>query len=121
MPVYKYEALKRDGEKIVGSVNLPNENEVRIFLRQRGARVTKVQKESIFNRELNLGFLSKNRVGDAEVSIMTRQLAVMVEAGVPILQALDILQTGEKNPGMKKALAAVSESVSAGNPLWESL
>lgn len=121
MPVYKYEAIKRDGEKLTGSVNLPNENEVRIFLRQRGARITKLQKESIFNKELKIGFLSADRVTDAEVSIMTRQLSVMIEAGVPILQALDILQTGEKNPGMKKALQQVSESVAGGNPLWESM
>jgi type IV pilus assembly protein PilC len=123
MPVYKYEALKRDGEKITGDVNLPNEGEVRIFLRQRGARVLKIQKESLFNKEINISFLGLGgaKVNESEVAIMTRQLAVMIEAGVPILQSLDILQTGEKNPALKKALAAVSESVSGGNPLWEAL
>lgn len=119
MPVYKYEAVKRDGDKLTGSINLPNENEVRIFLRQRGARATKIQRESIFNREINISF--GKQVGDDEIAVMTRQLAVMIEAGVPILQAIDILQTGEKNPALKKALANVAEGVSSGSPLWESL
>lgn len=119
MPVFKYEAIKRDGEKMNGSVNLPNENEVRLFLRQRGARATKINRESIFNRDISVSIGKK--VSDSEIAIMTRQLSVMIEAGVPILQALDILQSGEKNPNLKKALRNVSESVSSGNPLWESL
>ena len=119
MPVFQYEAQKRDGEVIKGTVNLPNESEVRLFLRQRGARATKIQRESILNKEINISF--GPAVDDREIAVMTRQLSVMVEAGVPILQALDILQTGEKNPALKKAIGKVSESVSGGNPLWESL
>lgn len=119
MPVFKYEAVKRDGDKLNGSINLPNENEVRIFLRQRGARATKIQKESIFNKDLNISI--GKAVDDSEIAVMTRQLAVMIEAGVPILQAIDILQSGEKNPALKKALANVAESISSGNPFWESL
>lgn len=123
MPVFKYEAVRKDGEKLVGSVNLPNENEVRIFLRQRGARASKISRESILNRELDLSAigLGSKPVSDSEVAIMTRQLSVMVEAGVPILQSLDILQTGEKNPVLKKTLQNISEAVSSGNPLWEAM
>ena len=121
MPIYVYEAIKRDGEELKGSINLPNEREVRIYLRQRGARVKKISKESIFNRELNLGGLGGSGVTSYEISIMTRQLSVMIEAGVPILQSLEILQTGEKNPKLKKALGNIAESVAGGSPFWEAL
>ena len=120
MPIYQYEAIKRDGEELKGTINLVNEREVRIYLRQRGARVKKIQKESFFNKEFNISFGGPG-VNPSEISIMTRQLSVMIEAGVPILQALEIIQTGEKNPKLKKALTNVSESVAGGSPFWEAL
>jgi type IV pilus assembly protein PilC len=121
MPVFKYEATKRSGEKITGSFNAPNENEVRIFLRQQGARPTKIEGESIFNSELKIPFFSGKGVKDEEVSIFTRQLAVMVGSGVPLLQALDILASGERRPALKKALNLISEGINSGSPLWESM
>lgn len=118
MPVYKYEGQKKDGEKVKGTVNLPNENEVRIFLRQQGVRPSKIEQESILNRDFQL-FASK--VSDADIAIMTRQLAVMVGSGVPLLQAFDILSSGEKNAKLRKALIEIQESISAGSPLWEAM
>lgn len=118
MPVFHYEGQKKNGEKIKGTVNLPSENEARVFLRQQGIRPTKLEKESIFNKELQL---FGGGVKDTEVSIMTRQLAVMVGSGVPLLQAFDILQQGEKNPKLKKALQSISEGISGGSPLWEAM
>lgn len=120
MPNFKYEGQKRDGQKIKGDVNLPSEGEVRVFLRQQGIRPTKIEAESIFNKDLNINLFGGG-VNDAEVSIMTRQLAVMVGSGVPLLQAFDILQQGEKNPVLKKSLQSIQESISAGSPLWEAM
>jgi len=118
MPIYKYEGVKRNGEAIKATVNLPSENEVRIFLRQQGIRPSKIEQESMFNKEMR--FLGSG-VKDTDVSIMTRQLAVMVSSGVPLLQAFDILQQGEKNPRLKKALLEIQEAISAGSPLWEAM
>jgi type IV pilus assembly protein PilC len=60
-------------------------------------------------------------VKDADIAIMTRQLAVMVSSGVPLLQAFDILQQGEKNPQLRKALQEIQEAISSGSPLWEAM
>ena len=95
MPIFMYEGIKKNGEAAKGSVNLPSEGEVRIFLRQQGIRPGKIEQQSIFNKELSI---FGGGVKDTEVAIMTRQLAVMVSSGVPLLQAFDILQQGEKNP-----------------------
>jgi type IV pilus assembly protein PilC len=118
MAIYQYEGTKRNGEAVKGSVNLPSENEVRIFLRQQGIRPSKIEQESLFNREMK--FFGSG-VKDTEVAIMTRQLAVMVSSGVPLLQAFDILQQGEKNPKLKKSLTDIQEAISAGSPLWEAM
>ncbi|MGZ3693768.1 MAG: type II secretion system F family protein [Bdellovibrionota bacterium] len=115
---FKYEGQKRDGEKIKGMVNLPNETEVRVYLRQQGIRPSKIEAESAFNRDFQL-FSAK--VKDADIAIMTRQLAVMVSSGVPLLQAFDILQQGEKNPKLRKALQEIQEAISSGSPLWEAM
>lgn len=118
MPVFKYEGEKKNGEKINGSVNLPNEAEVRIFLRQQGVRPTKIEAEGMFNKEISL---FGGGIKDTEIAIMTRQLAVMVGSGVPLLQSFDILQSGEKNPKLKKSLMGIAESISGGSPLWEAM
>lgn len=118
MPNFKYEGQKKNGEKVKGAVSLPNEAEVRVFLRQQGVRPTKIEGENLFNMEIKM---FEAGVNDAEISIMTRQLAVMVGSGVPLLQAIDILQTGEKNPKLKKTLQDIQESISGGSPLWEAM
>jgi len=118
MPIYQYEGAKRNGENIKGNVNLPSENEVRIFLRQQGIRPSKIEQQSVLNKELK--FFGSG-VKDTEVSIMTRQLAVMISSGVPLLQAFEILGQGEKNPRLKKALIDIQEQISSGSPLWEAM
>ncbi|MGE3263541.1 MAG: type II secretion system F family protein [Bacteriovoracia bacterium] len=118
MANFKYEGQKRDGEKVKGTVNLPNETEVRVYLRQQGIRPNKIEQESALNRDIQL-FSAK--VKDADIAIMTRQLAVMVSSGVPLLQAFDILQQGEKNPKLRKALQEIQEAISSGSPLWEAM
>jgi len=118
MPIFQYEGARRSGEAIKGTVNLPSEGEVRIFLRQQGIRPSKIEQQSLFNKDMN--FFGSG-VKDTEVAIMTRQLAVMVSSGVPLLQAFDILQQGEKNPRLKKALIDIQDQISAGSPLWEAM
>jgi len=119
MPVFKYEGQKKTGENVKGQVTLPSENEVRIFLRQQGIRPSKIDAESIFNKEIKL--FGGGGVKDTEIAIMTRQLSVMIGSGVPLLQSFDILAQGEKNPTLKKALEDIQAAISAGSPLWEAL
>jgi type IV pilus assembly protein PilC len=119
MPIFKYEGQKRNGEKIKGTVDLPNEGEVRIFLRQQGIRPSKIETESILNKDINL--FGSGGVKDTEISVMTRQLSTMIGSGVPLLQAFDILSQGEKNPALKKALINIQETISGGSPLWEAM
>jgi len=81
-------------------------------------RPTRIETESMFNADISF---FKKGVNDQEVSIMTRQLAVMVGSGVPLLQSIDILQAGEKNPTLKRTLQEIQEAISGGSPLWEAM
>ncbi len=119
MPNFKYEGQRKNGEKVKASVDLPSESEVRIFLRQQGIRPTKIEAESIFNKEIK--FFGSGGVSDSEIAIMTRQLSVMVGSGVPLLQAFDILSQGEKNLTLKRSLQNIQEAISGGSPLWEAM
>ena len=52
MAIYTYEGVKRNGENIKGTVNLPSENEVRIFLRQQGIRPSKIEAQGMLSKEV---------------------------------------------------------------------
>jgi type IV pilus assembly protein PilC len=119
MPMFKYEGQKRNGEKVKASIDLPNEAEVRVFLRQQGIRPSKIEAEGLMNKEIKL--FGGGGVKDTEIAIMTRQLSTMIGSGVPLLQAFDILAQGEKNATLKKALLGIQETISGGSPLWEAM
>src|SRR5271157_4703764 len=59
----------------------------------------------------------KGRVNPRELSIFTRQFSVMIDAGLPLVQCLDILSSQQENKGFARALAAVRGSVEAGSTL----
>lgn len=119
MPIFKYEGQKRNGEKVKATVDLPNEAEVRVFLRQQGIRPSKIEAEGMMNKDIKL--FGGGGVKDTEIAIMTRQLSTMIGSGVPLLQAFDILAQGEKNQTLKKALIGIQETISGGSPLWEAM
>jgi type IV pilus assembly protein PilC len=82
-------------------------------------RPSKIEGENLFNKDISI--FGGSSVKDTEIAIMTRQLAVMVGSGVPLLQAFDILAQGEKNPALKKTLQDIQEAISSGSPLWEAM
>ena len=67
------------------------------------------------------GFSFGAKVTGADVTIMTRQLATLIIAGLPLLRALELITKQERNPTFKAILANVAESVSQGNNLSEAL
>lgn len=68
-----------------------------------------------------LSFLSSNKVKSKILTAFTRQLATLIDAGLPLLRGLEVLRKGEKNPVLKRTLGAISESVEAGSTFSEAL
>jgi type IV pilus assembly protein PilC len=70
---------------------------------------------------LDLKFLSTGKVGTKVLTTFTRQLATLIDAGLPLLRGLDVLRKGEKNPTLKRTLQQLAESVEGGSTFSEAL
>jgi len=125
MPVYEYAALDRSGKNIKGIIDADNPQAARQKLR--GSEIFPVELKETFAqpRGLPSGHISfsslLHRVTPGEISAMTRQLATLLSAGIPLLSSLEALITQATNPLLKKIMAEIKESVNEGNGLSHSL
>ena len=71
--------------------------------------------------KLQLKFLSGSKVKSKVLTAFTRQLATLIDAGLPLLRGLDVLRKGEKNPVLKRTLGQLAEAVEGGSTFSEAL
>lgn len=121
-----YVAQIRDNQGRVQNqtIEAANARDARALLRDRGLFVQEIKEKQGFNLE-DLGKLDLNEmlasVTIKDKAVFSRQLAVMVNAGVPIVRALGILGEQATNPKLKKAILGLSEDVQQGAPMSESM
>ena len=96
------------GKVVRGEVRAGGEHVVLAQLRRQGIQVTGVKKVSQRGGK---------RITDKDITIFTRQLAVMMKAGVPLLQAFDIVGRGHGNPSVGKLLLDIKTDVETGSSL----
>jgi type IV pilus assembly protein PilC len=106
--VFEWEGKDKNGKIIRGEVRSGGEAQVSAQLRRQGVLVTKVKK-----RRMRGGSSIKQK----DIAIFTRQLATMMKAGVPLLQAFDIVSRGATNPRMTKLLNDIRTDVETGTSL----
>jgi len=116
MPVFNYTARTLTGELQSGSIDLASENEVIAHLRKNRMIVVKVQQAP---KELKLSF--GGGVTTRDVVIFTRQFATMINSGLPLVQALDILSEQTENAALKVVTKAVVYDVESGHTLADAL
>lgn len=124
MGKYRYQGFEAGGKKIDGTIEADSEKEARKLLRRQNIRATSISAPSIL--ELDLGeFLADKGLskpfGQAELMRFTRQLAILINAGVPILESLEILEQQEKNPTLKKVVRNISVQVEEGKSLYDAM
>jgi type IV pilus assembly protein PilC len=119
LPEYVWTGINKRGDKVSGLLEGVNEASIEQILTRQGIKVLKVKPRPKHISEY-LPFLSP-RVKLPEIVIFTRQLATMINAGVPIVQSLDILRDQTGNITFKKTLREVREDVKGGRTLSESL
>lgn len=107
--VFVWEGKDRKGKLIKGEVKASGEAVVNATLRRQGITVTKIKKKS--------AMAGKGVVKEKDVTLFTRQLATMMKAGVPLLQAFDIVGKGHSNPAVSKLLADIKSDVETGSSL----
>jgi type IV pilus assembly protein PilC len=106
---YQWEGKDKKGKVIKGEMRAAGESFVNATLRRQGISVTKVKKQS--------AFASKGKITDKDITLFTRQLATMMKAGVPLLQAFDIVGKGHSNPAVAKLLGDIKADVETGSSL----
>jgi len=102
------------GAQIKGKSMAANEAAVRASLRRQGLVPTSIRKQSqLFNPQ--------KKITTEDISIFSRQLATMMAAGIPLVQAFDIVGAGHENPSMQKLIMAIKQDIEGGLTLAEAL
>lgn len=106
--VFEWEGKDRNGRQVRGEIRAVGENQVQAALRRQGVLPTKVKK-----RRMSAGKPIKPK----DIAIFTRQMATMMKAGVPLLQAFDIVGRGNPNPSVTRLLNDIRIDVETGTSL----
>lgn len=119
MPVYVWKGEDKRGKVQKGEIQAPSETIVRAQLRRMAIQPTRI-KEKPKDLFENVSFLQP-KVQTRDVVIFSRQFATMINAGLPLIQSLDILHAQEKNKTFKKILKKIKEDVESGSTLADAL
>jgi type IV pilus assembly protein PilC len=106
--VFEWEGKDRNGKQVRGEMRAGGENQVQAALRRQGVVQLKIKK-----RRMSAGRAIKPK----DMAIFTRQLATMMKAGVPLLQAFDIVGRGNPNPSVTRLLNDIRTDVETGTSL----
>ena len=115
MDVFVWEGVDKKGKKLKGETQAASIAFVNATLRRQGINPTKVQKRkaALVKR--------KKKITPKDIAVFTRQLATMIVAGIPIVQAFEIVGKGHDNPAMQQLLMAIKEDIESGTAMNQAL
>src|SRR5438445_1579631 len=115
MPTYAFKGRNRMNELVAGERVADNRDELREMLRREQVTLTSIKEKG---REIGIPKLSgRKKVKSKELAIFTRQFSVMIDAGLPLVQCLDILSQQQPNKFFQQVLAQVRQDVEEGSTL----
>lgn len=106
---FLWEGTDKSGKKMKGQMLAPGEAFVRQSLRRQGITAQKVSKQSLFSRS--------QKITEKDIALFTRQLATMLKAGVPLLQAFDISARSHSNAALQRLLGEIKSDVETGTSM----
>jgi type IV pilus assembly protein PilC len=114
--VFVWEGTDKRGAKMKGETQSKSANLVRAELRKQGINptVVKAKKKPLFGS-------AGKRITALDIAVFSRQIATMLQSGVPMVQSFEILSGGQKNERMRLMLEDIRDSISGGSTLYESL
>ncbi len=137
MPLFQYTAMDANGKEQKGKKEAASEEAVASFLKEQGmfptsirpARGSKDEKKKTASKQAGSktagGLMSMqiggNNIRKKDLVTLTRQLAILLDAGLPLIRSLNTLERQAKNPALKNVLGKVSESVEGGSTFSEAL
>src|ERR1700687_791669 len=111
---FLWEGKDKRGNRVKGKSLAANEATLRADLRRQGVAATRVKTQS------NL-FRSGGKVSNEDIAVFSRQLATMMSAGIPMVQAFEIIGNGHEKPAMQKLVLDIKANIEGGSTLHESL
>jgi type IV pilus assembly protein PilC len=124
MGKYKYTGMREDGKRIEGDIDADSLKEAKKLLRRQGIRPSRIIAPSALEIDLGQWMVDKGLAkpfGLVELMRFTRQLSILINAGVPIMECLEILYKQEKNLFFKKTIKNVASQVEGGKSLFDAL
>ena len=124
MPKFKYFGFTPDGKKVESLVEADTIRDAKKLLRRQNIRAFKIQPPAFFDADLGELLIQKGFAkpfGRQELMRFTRQLSILINAGVPILECLEILQKQEQNLALKRVIKSIALQVEEGKSLNDSM
>jgi type IV pilus assembly protein PilC len=118
MPVFVWEGKNRNGEPRKGEMTADSPEDVQARLRQQEINVSKVKKKG---KAAFGGAGVGGRVPSKSLVIFTRQFSTMIDAGLPLVQCLELLGNGEPHKSFKKAIGDVKKDIESGTTLADAM
>jgi type IV pilus assembly protein PilC len=120
MAKYFFQARAANGQVQTGQIDGTDETEIRVKLKAKGLTPVRIVPQTPGVKTKELGMFAP-RVSSRDLQIFTRQLATLVNAGIPVVDSLKMLGEGKRNPMLKNAANAVRESIESGKRLGDAM
>ncbi len=121
MPVYAYTCFDVSGKEVKGIINADTARSAREELRKQRLFPYEIKEEKRSGKAGSLFSLFLPKIRPAAIAAMTRQLATLIDAGIPLVDALQAVADQEENLHLKKMLSQIRDQVREGKPLSEAL
>lgn len=117
LDVFIWHGVNRKGKKINGELSASNIIELKAQLRKQGITPSRVKKKA----KPLFGLSGDKAITPADIALISRQIATMLGAGVPLVQTIEMIGKGHNNGNMQKLLGEIGHKLSSGIPLSECL
>ncbi len=122
MPIFEYKGLTRAGKSVKGVIDSENLRTARAKLKKDQIFVSDIKDKKKFDpRKAKQGAAKGKKVGVQELALMTRQLATLVKANIPLVDALTAVSEQVEHPALSEAIADCKNMVNEGSPLCKAL
>jgi type IV pilus assembly protein PilC len=111
---FNWEGMDKKGNRVKGKSLAPDEAALRADLRRQGIAASRIRKQS-------QAFKAGGKPNPGDIAVFSRQLATMLAAGIPLVQAFEIVGNGHDKPAMQKLILDIKQDVEGGTSLHESL
>ncbi len=117
LDVYKWQGLNRKGKKVSGELNASSVLELKAQLRKQGITPGRINKKA----KPLFGMGGDKKILPVDIAVLTRQIATMLGAGVPLVQTIEMIGNGHNNGNMQKLLGNIGNKLQSGVPLSDCL